>query len=405
MTDEQLLARADAIASRAYAPYSAFNVGCAVLDTRRQVIEGVNVENAAYPLGVCAERTAFARAIAAGCRPGDFVVAAITASPCGGCRQWLAEMQVERVDLSQRRPGRPDDRRRAAPGAVRRRRPRVRSGFVAVAGRPNVGKSTLVNALCGDKVAITSNVPNTTRRRIFGVANGPDWQLVLADLPGFQRPMDALTERMQHTVDSSFEDIDLVLLVVSARDRIGAGDRFVGPPCVLARDPGDHRRQQDRPPQARTRRNADEDGGDARRLPRAAPRQRRDEGRHRRAARRPRPAAARGAALLPARPVDRPDDRGPGRRGDPREGAPPHARRGAPRDHAWSVEEIGRQDRARRSCSSRRSRRRGSSSARRAPWCARSAPAHDPRSSGSSGIPSSSSSSSRCARSGGATRR
>ena len=103
----------------------------------------------------------------------------------------------------------------------------MKSGFVAVAGRPNVGKSTLVNALCGDKVAITSTVPNTTRRRIFGVANGPDWQLVLADLPGFQRPMDALTERMQRTVDSSFEDIDVVLLVLSARDRIGAGDRYV----------------------------------------------------------------------------------------------------------------------------------------------------------------------------------
>ncbi len=117
----------------------------------------------------------------------------------------------------------------------------MRSGFVSVAGRPNVGKSTLVNALCGDKVAITSNVPNTTRRRIFGVANGPDWQLVLADLPGFQRPMDALTERMQSTVDSSFEEIDLVLLVLSARDRIGAGDRYVarrvfglGIPVIIA---------------------------------------------------------------------------------------------------------------------------------------------------------------------------
>ena len=117
----------------------------------------------------------------------------------------------------------------------------MKSGFVAVAGRPNVGKSTLVNALCGDKVAITSNVPNTTRRRIFGVANGPNWQLVLADLPGFQRPMDALTERMQHTVDSSFEDIDVVLLVLSARDRIGAGDRYVarrvfslGIPVIIA---------------------------------------------------------------------------------------------------------------------------------------------------------------------------
>ena len=117
----------------------------------------------------------------------------------------------------------------------------MKSGFVAVAGRPNVGKSTLVNALCGDKVAITSNVPNTTRRRIFGVANGPEWQLVLADLPGFQRPLDALTERMQKTVDASFDDVDVVLFVLSARDRIGAGDRYVarrvfslGVPVIIA---------------------------------------------------------------------------------------------------------------------------------------------------------------------------
>ena len=103
----------------------------------------------------------------------------------------------------------------------------MKSGLVVLAGRPNVGKSTLVNALAGEKVAITSTVPNTTRRRIFGVVNGDDWQLVLVDLPGFQRPMDALTERMQETVDTSFEDVDAVLLVVSARDRIGAGDRFV----------------------------------------------------------------------------------------------------------------------------------------------------------------------------------
>lgn len=97
MTDSELLARADAIAARAYAPYSHFHVGCAVLTRDGAVVEGVNVENAAYPLGSCAERTTFARAVAEGYRPGDFVVAAITASPCGGCRQWLAEMQVPRV--------------------------------------------------------------------------------------------------------------------------------------------------------------------------------------------------------------------------------------------------------------------------------------------------------------------
>ena len=97
VTDDELLARADEVAARAYAPYSRFDVGCAVLTRDGRVIEGVNVENAAYPLGVCAERTAFSRAIAEGCRPGDFVTAAITASPCGGCRQWLLEMGVERV--------------------------------------------------------------------------------------------------------------------------------------------------------------------------------------------------------------------------------------------------------------------------------------------------------------------
>ncbi len=103
----------------------------------------------------------------------------------------------------------------------------VKSGFIAVAGRPNVGKSTLVNALCGGKVAITSRVPHTTRRRIFGIANADDYQLVLVDLPGFQRPFDPLTERMQKTVDSAFEDIDAVLFVLSARERIGAGDNFI----------------------------------------------------------------------------------------------------------------------------------------------------------------------------------
>ena len=97
VSDTDLLARADAAAERAYAPYSRFHVGCAVLTRDGNVVEGVNVENAAYPLGVCAERSAFARAVSEGHRPGDFVVAAITASPCGGCRQWLHEMGVERV--------------------------------------------------------------------------------------------------------------------------------------------------------------------------------------------------------------------------------------------------------------------------------------------------------------------
>jgi GTP-binding protein Era len=117
----------------------------------------------------------------------------------------------------------------------------LRTGFVAVAGRPNVGKSTLVNALCGGKVAIVSDKPQTTRRRIFGIANAEDYQLVLADLPGFQRPLDPLTEHMQRTVDAAFEDVEGVVFVLSARERIGAGDRFIagrvfslGVPVVIA---------------------------------------------------------------------------------------------------------------------------------------------------------------------------
>ncbi len=102
-----------------------------------------------------------------------------------------------------------------------------RSGFIAIAGRPNVGKSTLTNAIVGAKVAIVSDKPQTTRRAIRGVASGPDWQLVLVDLPGVQRPRDALTERMQRRVERELEDADACLFVVNAEQGIGPGDRFI----------------------------------------------------------------------------------------------------------------------------------------------------------------------------------
>ncbi len=104
----------------------------------------------------------------------------------------------------------------------------MKSGFVAVAGRPNVGKSTLVNALTGTKVAIVSDKPHTTRHEIRGVYTDDDAQLVLVDLPGWQKPIDTLTERMQGRVDDAIAaDVDAVLLVVNAREHIGTGDRFV----------------------------------------------------------------------------------------------------------------------------------------------------------------------------------
>ena len=105
--------------------------------------------------------------------------------------------------------------------------PRTRSGFIALAGRPNVGKSTLANAIVGTKVAIVSDKPQTTRRAIRGIATGPGWQLVLVDLPGVQRPRDALTERMQRRVERELADADGCLFVVNANEGIGPGDRFI----------------------------------------------------------------------------------------------------------------------------------------------------------------------------------
>jgi GTPase len=113
----------------------------------------------------------------------------------------------------------------------------TRSGFIALAGRPNVGKSTLANAIVGAKVAIVSDKPQTTRRAIRGVATGPDWQLVLVDLPGVQRPRDALTARMQRRVEQELEDADGCVFVINAQEAVGPGDRFIARLLGSARIP------------------------------------------------------------------------------------------------------------------------------------------------------------------------
>jgi GTPase len=117
----------------------------------------------------------------------------------------------------------------------------TRSGFVALAGRPNVGKSTLVNRVVGEKVAIVSDRPQTTRRAIRGVFVRGDCELVLVDLPGVQRPRDALTERMAQRVQQELAGADAALLLLNARQGVGPGDRYIagalakhgaGPVCV-----------------------------------------------------------------------------------------------------------------------------------------------------------------------------
>ncbi|HJX33328.1 MAG TPA: GTPase Era, partial [Solirubrobacterales bacterium] len=105
----------------------------------------------------------------------------------------------------------------------------TRAGFIGLAGRPNVGKSTLVNAIVGSRVAIVSVRPQTTRRAIRGVATDVEAgrQLVLVDLPGVQRPRDVLTERMQHRVERELAESDIALIVVNGEEGVGPGDRFI----------------------------------------------------------------------------------------------------------------------------------------------------------------------------------
>ncbi|MGC2374664.1 MAG: GTPase Era [Solirubrobacteraceae bacterium] len=113
----------------------------------------------------------------------------------------------------------------------------TRSGFVALAGRPNVGKSTLVNAIVGGKVAIVSDRPQTTRRAIRGVHTDEECQIVLVDLPGVQRPRDTLTERMAGRVREELEGCDAALLVLNGEQGVGAGDRYIARALAAASAP------------------------------------------------------------------------------------------------------------------------------------------------------------------------
>jgi GTP-binding protein Era len=112
----------------------------------------------------------------------------------------------------------------------------TRAGFVGLAGRPNAGKSTLVNAIVGAHVAIVSERPQTTRRAVRGVATDVQhgWQLVMVDLPGVQRPRDALTERMQRRVQREIADSDVVLFVVNGEEGVGPGDRYISKALLAA---------------------------------------------------------------------------------------------------------------------------------------------------------------------------
>jgi GTP-binding protein Era len=119
--------------------------------------------------------------------------------------------------------------------------PGFRSGLVALIGRPNVGKSTLVNKVLGQKVSIVSDKPQTTRHRVTAVLDGEDYQLIFLDMPGFQKPRDTLTKRMQSLVNTTLSEVDAILFVLPGDQRFGRGDAFiadalrsVGTPVVMA---------------------------------------------------------------------------------------------------------------------------------------------------------------------------
>ena len=242
----------------AYAPYSQFPVGAALRLEDGSIVSGANIENASFGPARVAEQTAVFSAAFGGARSFSAVAVAghdglatlLRAAPAGRCSQSSRPPSLSctctRARSWSRRSTCCCRRGLLRPSGVNEQfddggpaleEPAFRSGFVGLAGRPNVGKSTLTNALCRDHVAIVSDKPQTTRRRLLGVVHVPGAQLVLADLPGFQRPRDALTERMQRAVDESLADVDAVLLVLEATSEPGPGDRFIAARVSAASGP------------------------------------------------------------------------------------------------------------------------------------------------------------------------
>ena len=259
----ELVLKAEEVAKRAYAPYSNYFVGAVVRTRRRARVRGRERRERGLPADASAPRRARwpprrrqacgrARSPRSGSAPRR-AAAAASGSPNGVSPEVSYRREDGSIGTMSAAELLPDTWN--LPG--------MKSGFVAVAGRPNVGKSTLVNALAGTKVAIVSDKPHTTRNRIRGVHTTDDAQLVLVDLPGWQRPIDPLTERMQGTVDD--DDVERRRRRDPARRQRARPDRsrrqVRRPQGLLARAAGRDRRQQDRPAEARPRRDADEGGG------------------------------------------------------------------------------------------------------------------------------------------------
>ena len=239
-TDAQLIALAKEAMRRSYSPYSRFKVGACLLSKDGRVFTGTNIENASYGLTICAERAALFTAVGEGAK--EFSAIAIAAEntppwPCGACRQGAKRIcaGITRPRCMGKGSHGPGDAFRSSPPRLWPKGPAMknshmknnndfRSGFIAIVGRPNVGKSTLLNGLLQEKLAIVSSKPQTTRNRIMGVITGDSYQAVFLDTPGIHTPHNRLGEYMMQTVHESLQGID-ALVVVADASKIAETDR------------------------------------------------------------------------------------------------------------------------------------------------------------------------------------
>ena len=217
----------------AYVPYSHFKVGACIALKDGTFVQGCNIENAAYGSTMCAERNAVFGAYCKGYRKEDIIGLAIVAdcspiaSPCGACRQVLSEL----VDLEM--PIFLANKEKVEKHTIGELLPMVfigesfKSGFVSIVGRPNVGKSTLLNQILKTKLAIMSDVAQTTRNTIQGIYTDNEAQIIFMDTPGIHKPQDGLGNFMNTTALNSIYGVDMVLFIAPANETIGRGDRFI----------------------------------------------------------------------------------------------------------------------------------------------------------------------------------
>ncbi len=239
-TAGSLFELARAASGNAYAPFSHYRVGAALLTKGGKIYTGVNIENSSFGATICAERTAFVKAISEGER--KFEAIAIYGSdseavPCGICRQFMFEFAPDLIVITAEDP---DESAHPAFGCAvagripAGRRKGMKTGFVGIIGRPNVGKSTLLNAILGEKIAITTEKPQTTRNAIRGIYTHysddelpEDLQMIFIDTPGIHRPRTKLGSYMTDAAIGTFKEVDAIVYIVDDRLSEGPGDKYI----------------------------------------------------------------------------------------------------------------------------------------------------------------------------------